>query len=186
MYDIEKIKNDIRASLSEYRYNHSLMVAEEARKLALHYGLDSEKAYVTGLVHDIAKEFSDEENLKWIQKYNLPNELLAENLRPVIHADIGAVVVKELYNFDDEMCNSIKYHSIGNYPMTLFEKIIFVADKIARDKPNDESLKELQALAYKDIDAVLLKCLEYSKAHLEKNGNHIEPITQKLLDSLKK
>jgi len=161
------------------------MVADEAKKLAINYGLDSEKAYVAGLVHDIAKEYSDEENLKWIQKYNLSKKLLAENLKPVIHADIGAVVVKELYNFDDEICNSIKYHSIGNYPMTLFEKIIFVADKIADNNPTDESLIELQKLAYIDLDATLLRCLEYTKDYLEQHGATLEPITQKLLDSLK-
>lgn len=184
MYDINKIKQDLQNKLSNFRYTHSLMVADEARKLAVHYNLDSEKAYVAGLVHDIAKEFSDEENLYWLKKYNLPEYLLAENLRPVIHANIGAVVVKELYNFDDEICSSVKSHAIGNYPMTMFEKIIFVADKIARDGTDDD-LKKMQKLAYEDIDAVIVMCLNYTKNKLEKNGSRLQPITEQLLNSLK-
>lgn len=183
MTNICEIKNYLKSTLSDFRYEHSLMVANEAKKLAMHYNLDPDKAYIAGLVHDIAKEFSDEENLKWIQKYNIPSTWLVENLRPVLHAEIGSVVVKELYNFDDEICNSVKYHALGNYPMTTFEKIIYVADKIARNNP-DESLKELQKLAYENLDNTLLKCLQYTKTKLESKGSHLEPITEKLLNSL--
>ena len=75
MYDIEKIKNDLKNNLSQFRFEHSLLVADEAKKLALHYNYDSEKAYVAGLVHDIAKEFDDFENDKWIKKYNLTGDI---------------------------------------------------------------------------------------------------------------
>ena len=69
MYNIEQIKNDLKNNLSQFRYEHSILVAEEAKKLANHYNIDEEKAYIAGLVHDIAKEFSDDENSKWIKKY---------------------------------------------------------------------------------------------------------------------
>ena len=62
MTNICEIKNYLKSTLSDFRYEHSLMVANEAKKLAMHYNLDLDKAYIAGLVHDIAKEFSDEEN----------------------------------------------------------------------------------------------------------------------------
>ena len=65
MYTIEQIKKDLKKYLSEIRYEHSILVAEEAKKLAKYYNENEEKAYIAGLVHDIAKEFSDEENEKW-------------------------------------------------------------------------------------------------------------------------
>ena len=68
---LERIKNDLKNTLSEYRYNHSLRVAEESQKLAKHYNIDEQKAYLAGLVHDIAKEYSDEKNRQIIDKYNL-------------------------------------------------------------------------------------------------------------------
>ncbi len=183
MYNIDEIKKYLKQNLSEFRYNHSLMVADEAKKLAEHYNVNSEKAYVAGLVHDIAKEFSDEENLQCIQKYNLSETLLDESIKPIIHADIGAEFIQDMYNFDDEICNSVRYHAIGNFPMTMLEKIIFVADKIARKNP-DELLKKEQKLAYTDLDLVLLMCLEYSKNKLEKYGKSLQPVTLKLLQSL--
>ena len=55
MYSIEKIKKDLKDRVSEYRYEHSLMVADEAKNLAKKYNLDEDKAYVAGLVHDIVR-----------------------------------------------------------------------------------------------------------------------------------
>lgn len=71
MYNTEKIKKDLKNNMSQSRYDHSLLVAQEAKLLARHYHIDEEKAYVAGLVHDIAKEFSEDDNKRWIEKYHL-------------------------------------------------------------------------------------------------------------------
>lgn len=68
--NIDNIKNYLQEHLSEFRYSHSLRVAEEAKKTAKRYCIDEEKAYLVGLVHDVAHELNDEENLFWIKKYN--------------------------------------------------------------------------------------------------------------------
>ena len=44
---------------------------------------------------------------------------IKDKARKMIHADIGAVVCKEWFNFSDEMCNAIKYHTVANEVMTL-------------------------------------------------------------------
>ena len=56
MIDKEKISKYLKENLSEKRYRHSLGVADEAVKLAERYHSDKEKAYISGLVHDCAKE----------------------------------------------------------------------------------------------------------------------------------
>lgn len=183
MYDIDKIKKDLKDNLSEFRYEHSIMVAEEAKKLAEHYNLDVEKAYVTGLVHDIAKEFSDEENKKWIDKYQLPKELLLPEFRNTIHADIGAVVVKEWYELDEEICNAIKYHTIGDISMTEFDKIIFMADKIAR-KVASPFIEKIRKLTYENLDEALKQFLIGQKEKIESSGGTFHPNTVELLRSL--
>lgn len=183
MYDIKKIDNDIKNSLSQFRYEHSIRVAEEAKKLAYHYNIDTEKAYVAGMVHDIAKEFTIEENEKWINKCNLSKELLNPELKNIIHADIGAVVVKEIYGFDEEICNSVKYHTIGNVSMSLFDKIIFVADMIGR-KNISPKIEKIKQLAYKNIDMAVKLCIINQKEKLESRGETVHPEAVKLLKSL--
>lgn len=181
--NLEKIKNDLKNTLSQFRYEHSIRVAETARSLAEYYNIDAEKAYITGVVHDIAKEFSNEENKKWIQKYNLPKELLDPKFKEIIHADIGAVVVKELYGFDDEICNAVKYHTIGNISMTLFDKVIFVADTIGRKNSNPQ-IEEIRKLAYQNINKAVKQCLINQKEKIEGSEKSFHPNALELLNSL--
>lgn len=185
MENLNTIKNDLKKILSKQRYEHSLLVAIHAKKLAKLYNVDEEKAYIAGLVHDIAKEFSDEENKKWIEKYNMPKELLDPKYSKIIHANIGAIVVKQWYNFDDDICNSVCYHTIGHVPMTTLEKIVFIADKIGRTEMND-FFEKVKKLAYEDLDESLIFFIDSEKNYLENKGQEIHPTTLKLLDNLKK
>lgn len=186
--NVEEIKEYLKSSLSEKRYKHSVLAAEAAESLAKKYKVDENKAYLTGLLHDIAKEFSREYALELIDKYNLPQELKKPKFNNIIHADIGAEFAKEKYNIDDEMYKSIKYHAIGNKNMSLFNKIIFVADKIGREQIPDD-MKKTKELAYnKNIDEALLYFLKsqqiYLKKQSETNDIEIHPDTLELIECL--
>lgn len=180
MYTIEQIKKGLKKYLSEFRYEHSILVAEEARKIAKHYNQNEEKAYIAGLVHDIAKEFSDEENEKWIKKYNLTGDIYSEEYKNVIHSFIGALVIKEWYEMEEEICNAVRNHTIGNISMTELDKIIFVADKIAR-RVSNPIIEEERKLAYQDINKALELCLKVQEQKLQEKGKKMHPISLELL-----
>ena len=61
LYDIGDKKKLLKTMLSQKRYQHSLNVAAECRRLAEKYGEDPDKAYFAGLLHDICKELPAEE-----------------------------------------------------------------------------------------------------------------------------
>ena len=175
----------MKEHVKQKRFEHSVLVSIEAEKMAMHYGIDSKKAKITGLAHDIAKDFSDEENEYWISKYHLDRTLLREEYRKMVHADIGALVCKEWFDFSDDMCLAIKYHTVANEVMTLLDKIIFIADKIGRNDLPDE-LRILRKIAYEDIDKAMVLFLEREQEYLIKNGNDLLPQTKTLLKKLKK
>lgn len=184
MYNIEKIKEDLKNNLSEFRFEHSLLVAMEAKKLANHYNFDEDKAYIAGLVHDIAKDFTDEENSKWIKEYNLSDDMLSTEYKDIVHGIIGSLAVKKWYNLDDDICNAVRYHTIGNVPMSILDKIVFLADKIARKKTNPIIEKE-RILAYQNLDSALIFCLEHEKEMLENIGKKMHSTSLDLLEYLK-
>ncbi len=183
-YDIEQMKKDLKERVTEKRYNHCLMVADEAKKLAGIYKYDEEKAYVTGVIHDIAKDFSDEENERLVNKYKLDRKILDDDYKNVIHADIGAVFVKEKYDLDDDMCKAIKYHAIGNVDMDLLAKIIFIADKTGR-KVLDDEIKKIKEISYTNLDKAILMFLEELAESLKRRGLKSQEETLKLYDKLK-
>ena len=180
MYNANLIKEDLKKTMSEKRYQHSLLVAQEAKKLAKKYNYDEQEAYLAGLVHDVAKEFNETQIKQYKDKYAIKNE----NTK-TIHADIGSIVAKERYNFTNEMCQAIKKHTTGASEMTLLDKIILIADKIGRSNLTEEGLK-LKKLAYENLDLALLKYLENLKDKLQKNNLDIDKSTLHLINTLKK
>lgn len=182
MYNIDRIKEDLKQKLSEYRYNHSLNVANVCMELAKIYGIDKEKAYLTGLVHDIAKEFTKEENEYYQKKYKLLN--FDEEYKRIIHSYVGAAYLKEKYNIDNEIYNAVKKHTIASLDMTMLDKILFVADKIepGKDYPGIDKEREL---AKENIDKALILCLENNYKKLTSKGKKMHPTSLKVLNYLK-
>ena len=46
----------IKQGLSKKRYQHSVYVADECKKIAEKYGANVEDAYIAGLLHDAKKD----------------------------------------------------------------------------------------------------------------------------------
>ena len=69
------IKSDIKKYLQENlkpnRYNHVLGVCTTAIELAERYNIDKEKAEIAALLHDVAKNLTEEVLLKEIESENI-------------------------------------------------------------------------------------------------------------------
>ncbi len=128
--DYTPIKQWLKDNLTEERYLHSLGTAECAAELAEKYGLDRNKAYLTGLIHDCAKCLKNEKLLDILHKMDGIDE--DELINPkTYHAPAGVPVAKKEFNItDEEILSAIRWHTLGKINMTDFEKIIFIADKI--------------------------------------------------------
>ncbi len=141
------IKNKLKDCLSEERFLHTLGTAQCARELAKKYGLDEDKAYLTGLLHDCAKCLETQELLKIIkEELKDVDEGELQNYK-TFHAPVGAYFAKKIYGINDnEILGAIRKHTIGATGMSLFEKIIFLADKIepnTRDKKYRDEIREI-------------------------------------------
>lgn len=180
---IKKVKKEVKKMLSPTRYKHSIMVANTAKKLAIHYQENKQDAYLAGLLHDIAKELEEEKLKYWIKKYHLPEELLKKENKNIIHADIGAVIAKEKYHVNDNIYNAIKYHTIGNKNMNTLAKIIYLSDKIGRVNI-PPSLRPVKELAYQNINKALKYCLEQEEKYLKKKNINMHKDTKELLEKL--
>ena len=138
------IKEWLKTNLTEERYEHSLGTADMAMLLAKKYGLDENRAYFAGLIHDCAKCLSKEKTAEILKNVVLECGE-AENPK-THHAPAGAYLAEKEFGVEDkEILSAIRWHTIGKDNMTLFEKIIYLADKIEeRTRPAEcTSLKNL-------------------------------------------
>lgn len=157
--DIELLKEEIKGKLTEKRFLHSLAVMDMCEKLAEKYNCDEKKAKLVGLVHDMAKEMTDEEMLNYIRKNNIPISETEKNIPQILHGKIAANLAKKKYDFDDEMCDAIKYHTTGKENMTILQKVLFVSDKIDETRKY-EGVEELRKLAFEDLDEAIIKNID--------------------------
>ena len=142
---VEFCKNAIRPRLNDARYNHSLCVAKSAGKLADKYGANHNKAYIAGILHDITKQTSEEEQLQLIEKFDILCEDTKTDSKALWHAVTGAAYVKNVLKFSDEdFLNSIRYHTTSRKGASLLEDVVYIADFISddRDYPDVDIMRE--------------------------------------------
>lgn len=132
----EKAISWLKGNLDEERLLHSLGTAQCAAELAEKFGQDEKKAYIAGLLHDCAKCLEKEKIAKIAETLELKDGELS-NFK-VLHAPVSAYIAKKEFNIEDEeILSAIRWHTLGRLDMSLFEKIIFLADKI---EPNTRDL----------------------------------------------
>ena len=182
----EYINNWLKANLTPERYEHSLGTAECARELAERFGVDKEKAYFTGLIHDCAKCLPSSETEDIIKNHlELEDgELCSPKTH---HAPVGAYVAKKEFGIDDEeILSAIRWHTIGKVNMTTFEKIIFLADKIeTRTRPCERCEPVREALNDADgLNKALLICYKNTIKSLVDRDLRICTLTVDIYNSL--
>lgn len=146
MYDFEKYEALIKERLSEYRYIHSMNVAKRARELAKIYGVDEDKAYLAGVLHDITKETDSDIQEKYIEDYGIILSDLEKMNKKVYHQMSGAGYVRTVLGIEDKaVLSGIRYHTTGHADMTDFEMIIYLADLTSAERsyPDVELVREL-------------------------------------------
>lgn len=161
MQGFENVKKYASEVLSEKRFQHTVGVAEEARRLAVIWGENPDKAYLSGLIHDIAKEL-DSATAEKILAETGEKELFGDMARNVaLHGYLAAYLAeKELGVTDEDVLMAARYHTTGRIGMSLLEKIIYVADFTEPGRHYPQS-REVRDISEKDIDAAVLKETDY-------------------------
>jgi len=158
--NLENCKQWLKENLNEERYEHSIGTAECAYELAEKYGLDKDKAYFCGLIHDCAKCFPNEDLKSTICTCEDLCEGELTNPK-TYHAPAGAILAKkEFLVQDEEILSAIRWHTLGKVDMTTFEKIIFLADKIECKTRPCELINPIKAVLDEEngLDKALLIC----------------------------
>ena len=170
--ELKQIQEYIKNKLSEKRYYHSVCVMERAKELALKYGVDVEIAQKIGIAHDVAKEISEEEKLKYVQENNIEIDEIEKINTGLLHAKIGKDIAIKQFGFSESMGQAIANHTTGNKNMDIYSKILFIADRTSKDR-KFEDLEYLNKLV--DIENIIL---EYRDEFIKKDNFIINPNTR--------
>lgn len=152
-YDWEFVKKTVKAYQKESRYSHTLGVSEEAYELGKIFIPEKlKKLYLTGLLHDITKDFDKNAHLEMCKEFGIKVD---KDLAPKLyHSKTGASFAKKIFGedyVDSEVFDAILYHTTGRANMTLFEMLIYLADYIEKGRTFEDCV-ELRKYFYLNIE----------------------------------
>jgi len=181
----------LKENLSDKRYNHSLGCAETCENLAKRYNIDTKEAYLAGLIHDCAKNFDNDKLLDIIKNQIKTGYDETELKNPkTFHAIVGAYFAKEIFEIEDEkIISAIRKHTIGDNNMSVFDKIVFLSDKIEPNTRDEKYSKKILKIIETNkgvigLDLALFKCFSETIKNLVKKKLYICPTTINVYNSL--
>ena len=192
----EEMLDALRVSLGEgmspKRYKHTVEVERMAVRLGEIYLPEKlPELRAAALLHDITKEYNTERHLAICEKISIDiprEELLAPK---TFHARTAAALIPTEYPelATDDVVSAVRWHTTGNGNMTLFEKLIYLADYIDMSRSFEdcvalrnyffdfdfEGANEEQKLAH--LRETLIKSYDYTIRGLLDDGKHINDTT---------
>ena len=168
--ELSWLREQAYSMLDEWRIAHVAGCESEAIELARRWGEDPEKAAEAGILHDITKRLSYEEQLNLCEKYDIMCDSAELAAPKLLHAKTGAALARDLFGVPDDIYNAIRWHTTGKPDMTLLEKLIYLADYIEPSRDFD-GIDRLRELAYEDLDRAMVLGLTMTMAEIREKGN---------------
>jgi predicted HD superfamily hydrolase involved in NAD metabolism len=156
----------VRARTGVGRFRHCAGVARMAEKLARANAVSPERARVAGILHDVARGWTNQQLLAYARENGVPISDAARSAPVLLHAPIGADIARREFAIDDpEVLGAISRHTVAGPGMGALDKIIYVADSIEPSRTFDDRVA-LEALAFRSLDEALFACLKESMKYL--------------------
>ncbi len=175
LYDdgLAKYRRILKEKLDEYRMFHSECVSEAAAELAAKYGSDPDKARLAGLLHDVMKNASAAEHLRYIESLTAvekSNSKVWHQMSGERYLRLNKIIE------DEEILAAVRWHTTGKAGMSLLEKIVYVADFISADR-DYKDVEVVRKLASISLEHAILYTSRYTVEKLSSKDMLIHPAT---------
>jgi predicted HD superfamily hydrolase involved in NAD metabolism len=164
--DFIKLCRAIRRRMPESRYRHSLGVARTAARLARRYGASPDAARVAGVIHDVARNWSPSELLRYASERGLPVSPLERATPVLLHARVAAHIAQREYQVaEPQVLSAIEHHTLPVPGMSALEKIVYMADALEPSR-SFAGRDALLSAAARSLDDGYLACLKSGLGYL--------------------
>lgn len=173
MYQVEVIKKILSERLTDDRYTHSLNVADKASELAVKFGVDCEKAYFAGLIHDICKNEDKETMEKMASDCRFTSEHCEMAVPALHHAVAGAWYCENKLGIKDEdILRAVRYHTVARAGMSPLEMIVYLADLTSaeRDYPDVENMRRVCGIS---LELGMVEALRFTLRNVSERKSYM-------------
>lgn len=133
------LSEKVRLQVKPERYSHILRVAELAAEIARTNGLDVEKTYLAAILHDAARDLTDQQLTELA-----PPEIELERKHPIaLHGRAGRRLAQEWGIEDEEVLEAIEGHVYGVRPDHKIGMALYIADVSEPGRGVNHDIREL-------------------------------------------
>lgn len=168
-YDlIDLIKNKYLSHHKEDVLKHVEDVANVAVELAEVYDLDVTKTKLAALLHDISGVMTPQEMYDFAIIKGLEIDPAEEKYHALLHQRVSKIIAQEEFDIiDSDILNAIECHTTLKKNASMYDKIIFIADKISWDSKGIPSYDDLlKNVTLKSLNSA---CYSYIKYQFDNN-----------------
>lgn len=174
----KKIVEFLNKTLPAKRLKHVFGVVMFAEKLAIQHRCNRKKAILAAACHDIARCWNKEKLVRHVKKNKLfvPDLDFTLKYQPVLmHSYVSADLSRTLFDVKDrQILSAVANHSLGAVPMSVFDKLIYLADLLARDR-KFPGVSQLRRLALKDLDQAFIEGLRVKLLYVISRNERVHP-----------
>ena len=132
---IDSIKNKYLKHHKENTLRHVEEVAETAVWLAEIYKLDVAKVRLAALLHDISAIMNPQEMYEIVKARDFEIDPAEEKYPFLLHQRISRIIAQEEFAIGEkEILDAIECHTTLKKNASMYDKVIFIADKISWDQ----------------------------------------------------
>lgn len=169
-----------RRKMPDHRFRHCLGVAETARKMADKYGVNPDRAYMAGLLHDYARDKSGEELLQIAGAGGIFIDDIYRRVPDLLHGPAAAILLRSGMMVEDEgILSAISNHTLGQVGMNALDQILFIADMIEPGR-NYPGVEALRITAYENLNQAMVCGLDSTINYCLHRGVLLHPRTIKV------
>ena len=155
---------------------HVHRVVAIAVDLAGRHQLDKEKVRWGALAHDVARATKGDELLRQAQDLGIAVHPVEERVPLLLHGPVAAEMLKRSGLEDQEIYDSVYWHSTAYVDLVPEAKVVFLADKLDPQKAQRYPyLGELGRTAVESLDRAILLFLDRELTTLIGQGSLVHP-----------
>lgn len=161
----------------DHRYAHVVRTARAAELLAAKHGVDTTKARVAGMLHDLARLYTATRLIDECEMRQMPIDAFAREHPIVLHAPLSARLAEESFGVHDPaILSAIAKHTVADAAMSSLDCVLYLADGLEPGRDFSDRA-ELWAIAERDLSAGMRAMIGASMRYLTKKGLPVAPET---------
>ncbi|WP_295157475.1 bis(5'-nucleosyl)-tetraphosphatase (symmetrical) YqeK [uncultured Brachyspira sp.] len=166
-----------------FREKHILSARELSIEIAEKYNIDTQKASIAALCHDLGKRYKDDDMRKIIfenDNIEYPKHITGA----LLHSRVSSIIAEKEFNITDkEILNAVESHTVGHADMSMLEKIIYAADYLEPSRKL-ETADKIREKIFIDFDNAFLEVVLESITFVLRKNQYLSDKTIELYNSL--